>query len=50
VSVKRSARDPSLLIVRKLDEGTALPPGRTEAFLVLDPSTDPFGDTPKGKS
>jgi hypothetical protein len=52
VSIKRSVRDPNLLIVRKLDAGKALPQGRTEAYLVFaDPKTDPFGGrAPKGKS
>jgi hypothetical protein len=51
VSFKRSVRDPSLLVVRKWEEGKALPADRTEAYLVLaDPAGDPFGGSgPKGK-
>jgi hypothetical protein len=51
VSFKRSVRDPGLLVVRKLDEGKALPPDRTEAYLVFaDPAGDPFGGSaPKRK-
>jgi hypothetical protein len=35
VSVKRSARDDNLYVVRKLAEGQAPPPGSHEALLVL---------------
>jgi hypothetical protein len=51
VSIKTSARDPGLVIVRKLPPGTTLPAGRTEAYLVLaDPRADPFRPPgPKGK-
>jgi hypothetical protein len=51
VSFKRSVRDPGLLVVRKLEEGKALPPDRMEGYLVLaDPADDPFGGSaPKGK-
>jgi hypothetical protein len=50
VSIKRSARDGDLLVVRKLEAGKPLPPGRTEAYLVLsDPADDPFGQS-GGKS
>jgi hypothetical protein len=46
VSVKRSARDPGLLVVRKLDAGKSPPTGASEALLVLvDAAADPFGDT-----
>jgi hypothetical protein len=46
VSVKRSARDPGLLVVRRLDAGKAPPAGASEALLVLvDVAADPFGDT-----
>jgi hypothetical protein len=51
VSIKRSVRDPDLLVVRTLDSGKALPPGRTEAFLVFPgPDANPFGGAaPKGR-
>jgi hypothetical protein len=39
VSVKTSARDPALLVVRRLDEGKALPAGTREAWLVLSEPT-----------
>jgi hypothetical protein len=35
VSVRASARDPDLLVVRPLPEGRPLPPGTREASLVL---------------
>ena len=35
VSVKISARDPSLFIARPLADGQALPPGTREALLVI---------------
>jgi hypothetical protein len=35
VSVRTSARDASLLVVRPLGAGEALPPGTREAFLVM---------------
>jgi hypothetical protein len=52
VSIKASVREPGLLVLRKLEPGTTLPPGRTEAYLVLaDPGVDPFQPAaPKGKS
>jgi len=52
VSIKTSVRDPNLVVVRKLEAGQTLPPGRTEAYLVLaDPGADPFGaPAPKDKS
>jgi hypothetical protein len=36
VSIKRSARDPDLFVVRKLEAGMTLPTGRGEGYLVLD--------------
>jgi hypothetical protein len=35
VSVKVSARDPSLLVVRPLAESESAPPGTREAFLIM---------------
>jgi hypothetical protein len=35
VSVKASARDPDLLVVRVLPEGRPVPPGTREASLIL---------------
>jgi hypothetical protein len=35
VSVRTSARDPALLVVRHLAEGEPAPPGTHEAFLVM---------------
>jgi hypothetical protein len=44
VSIKRSARDPNLFVVRKLEEGKTVPMGSKEAFLLLpDRDADPFG-------
>jgi hypothetical protein len=43
VSIKRSARDPGLLVVRRLDATQALPAGTSEALLVIGASDeDPF--------
>jgi len=52
VSIKRSVRDPNLLIVRKLETGIPSPPGTTEGYVVLaDPGADPIsGTTPRDKS
>jgi len=52
VSIKRSVRDPNLLIVRKLAAGMASPPGTTEGYIVLtDPGVAPSGGaTPHNKS
>jgi hypothetical protein len=51
VSIKRSVRDPNLLVVRKLETGKTSPPGTTEGYVVLaDPGADPFsGAPPRGK-
>jgi hypothetical protein len=35
VSVRMSARDPNLFVVRQLAEGEAAPPGTHEAFLII---------------
>jgi hypothetical protein len=43
VSVKTSARDPSLLVVRALADGAAAPPGTRVAFLVM-PETSSADD------
>jgi hypothetical protein len=44
VSIKTSAADPSLVVVRKVESGKAVPPGRMEAYLVfVEPGVDPFG-------
>ncbi len=41
VSIKVSARDPSLFVVRRLENGKAPPAGTRQALLVLlDPATD----------
>jgi hypothetical protein len=40
VSVRVSARDPDLLVVRKLDDGAPVPMGAREAFLVLSFGSD----------
>jgi hypothetical protein len=40
VSIKISVRDPTLLIVRRLDEGKAPPAGAREGWLVMaDPTS-----------
>jgi hypothetical protein len=47
VSVKTSARDPSLIIARPLADGQTLPAGTREALLVLvDPSAEPSAGAP----
>jgi hypothetical protein len=54
VSVKTSVRDPNLLVVRRLDEGKALPPGTREGWLVMPESTNvdaaPHSGLSNGKS
>jgi hypothetical protein len=52
VAIKTSVRDPSLLVVRKAEQGKTVPDGRIEAYLVLvEPGVDPFAaPAPKGKS
>jgi hypothetical protein len=40
VSIKTSVRDPTLLVVRRLDEGKALPAGTSEGWLVMPESTN----------
>jgi hypothetical protein len=42
VSIKRSARDPGLLVVRRLEAQQPLPAGTSEAFLVVGAAEDPF--------
>jgi hypothetical protein len=52
VSIKTSVRDPSLVVVRKIEAGKPVPAGRVEAYLVLaEPGADPFAaPAPKSKS
>jgi hypothetical protein len=46
VSVKPSARDPSLFVVRRLERGKAPPPDTREALImVVDPGADLFGSS-----
>jgi hypothetical protein len=40
VSIKTSVRDPTLLVVRRLDEGKPLPAGTREGWLVIPESTN----------
>jgi hypothetical protein len=51
VSIKTSASDPSLVVVRKIESRKTVPPGRMEAYLVFaEPGVDPFGTEPRSKS
>jgi hypothetical protein len=51
VSIKTSARDPSLVVVRKAESGKTVPSGRMEAYLVFaEPGVDPFSAGPKRES
>jgi hypothetical protein len=50
VSVKPSARDPGLFIVRRLDDGHTPPPGSREALImVLEPGSDLFASASSSK-
>jgi hypothetical protein len=47
VSVKRSARDPSLFILRRLEDGKSPPPGTKEALIVVvESQADVLGGSP----
>jgi hypothetical protein len=48
VSIKRSARDPNLYVVRRLDGGKPLPFGVKQAMLVLDDADAEFLDPLSG--
>jgi hypothetical protein len=50
VSIKTSVRDPTLLVVRRLDEGKALPAGTREGWLVMPESTNVDAVPSNGKS
>jgi hypothetical protein len=40
VSIRRWGRDPTLLVVQRLDEGKPLPAGTSEGWLAMSESTD----------
>jgi hypothetical protein len=50
VSIKTSVLDPTLLVVRRLDEGKAPPAGAREGWLVIPESTSVVAAPSNGKS
>lgn len=46
VWAKRSVRDDTLMVVRKIEPGKPIPVGAHEAFLLLDPESDWLDDQP----